>query len=189
MAVHAGGAIVAPAGRWTAPAGAALAGTLVDHDTTLAGRDAERYFAAYFGLDKAAWTRQSRVKRVECPTDCSSALAAAVAESADEALLWVDGDVSLRVPLVLGSTLRPVVLVANGTVQVQGPVTWSGLVYASGLRWDAAPSGALLRGAVILESDYRGSAAADIVYDAQVLARLKGSSGSFARVNGSWRDF
>ena len=46
-----------------------------------------------------------------------------------------------------------------------------------------------MHGAVIVEGDYDGDAAAEFVHDAQMLALLKRSTGSFVRVNGSWRDY
>ena len=66
-----------------------------------------------------------------------------------------------------------------------------GVVVAGALDWRdaAANSGALIRGAALIEGDYQGDAAADFVHDATLLARLQRETGSFARVNGSWKDF
>jgi hypothetical protein len=46
-----------------------------------------------------------------------------------------------------------------------------------------------MRGAALVEGSYQGEAAADFVHDATLLARLQRQTGSFARVNGSWKDF
>ena len=62
---------------------------------------------------------------------------------------------------------------------------------AGALEWRdaAADSGALIRGAALIEGNVQGDAAADLIHDAALLARLQRETGSFARVNGSWKDF
>ena len=106
------------------------------------------------------------------------------------ALLWVDGDVALDGPLTLGSAAQPVMLLARGTVRLSGSVRVHGVLHGSRIEWNDNGSGeGLLRGAAMSESGFSGNGAPDLYYDAAVLAALKGNSGSFARVPGSWRDF
>ena len=115
---------------------------------------------------------------------------AAIDSDAGPSLLHVTGDLLLRGPATLGSTARPVVIVASGAVQIESAIVVNGVLCGDALTWSAiAGPGALVRGALIAAGDYRGDATPEIVYDAQVLAILKGAAGSFARVNGSWRDF
>jgi hypothetical protein len=102
----------------------------------------------------------------------------------------VPGDLQLDGPLVLGTPQRPVAIVVDGAAQLRGAVVVHGLLYAGSLRWDdTAGAGALVRGAALSEGGYSGNGAPDFGYDAAVLATLKGNTGSFARINGSWRDF
>jgi len=127
---------------------------------------------------------------VSCSGDCAAALAQAIGSTPTHRLIWIDGDLQVVGPIVLGSAQRPVVIVAGGAVQFHGAVTMHGVLHAASLQWsDGAVGTATLRGAAIVEGDYTGNGEPDFVYDAAVLAALKTGTGSFARVAGSWRDF
>jgi hypothetical protein len=189
IAVHAGGSVAAAQARLSGPAGAGAAGLVVDGDSALAAMAPDRFFASYFGVDKAAWRQQPGVTRLSCAGDCSAALTAAVASAADAAMVWVEGDLTLSGPLTLGSAQRPVLIVSSGAARLDGSVVLNGALYAASLRWDHTAGGAVLRGAALSESGYLGDGAPELVYDAAILAILKADAGSFARVSGSWRDF
>ncbi len=186
MAIHAGGAVNATAAHLTQPPGAAAATAVVRHDTLLAAIDPARLFAAHFGLDRRSWSNQPGVHRITCVDDCAAALAAAFDAGATS--VHVTSDLSLVGPLVLGAPLRPVAIVVDGTARFAGAVHLDGLLYAAALRWEPGGTG-LVRGALITEGDYSGAGAPEIVYDASVMSRLKGGTGTFARISGSWRDF
>lgn len=190
IAVQAGSTINAAQARVTAPAGSSLGASLVGNDAALANLSADRFFGSYFGLDKASWRLQPTVAQIDCRSPCAAALQAAVAAAAGPAMVWVEGDLALAGPLALGSAQAPVVIVVNGNARLDGGVAINGLLYATALTsTGAAGQGAVLRGAAILEADYTGDGAPEFAYDPQVLAALKSSTGSFARVTGSWRDF
>lgn len=189
VAVDAGGAINAPMAQLTPPAGAPQTGLLVGDDAALAALAPDRFFASYFGVDKAAWQRQPAVTRVRCTTDCAVMLAAAIAAAADGALIHVDGDLALAGPLTLGSAQRPVAIVVGGSARLDGAVALTGALYAAALVWDHADSAGVLRGALFSEAGYQGNGAPELVYDGAVLEALQTTTGSFARVSGSWRDF
>ena len=186
-AVHAGGTVNGDALRLTTPAGSALDASIVSGDATLAGLAGERFFARWFGMDKTAWMAQPAATRIACHGACASAVAAAVGNGSR--LLAIDGDLVLEGPISLGTPERPIALVSTGALRLRGAVALHGVVVAATIDWRDGAAGALIRGAAIAEGDYSGNAAADIVHDAAVLARLRGGSGSFARVNGSWKDF
>lgn len=187
VAVHAGGNVAGNVLRLTAPAGSALDGSIVSGDTNLSGLAGDRFFARWFGMDKAAWMAQPAATRIACGGDCNTAVAEAVA--AGSRLLAVDGDLALEGPLSLGTALRPIVVVSTGALRLRGAVALHGVVVATSIDWRDTAVGALVQGAAISEGTYSGDAASDIVHDAAILARLQRSSGSFARVNGSWKDF
>ncbi|MEO5696948.1 MAG: hypothetical protein ABIQ60_07425, partial [Burkholderiaceae bacterium] len=93
-------------------------------------------------------------------------------------------------PATFGSPEHPLVIVASGAVVLNGAVGITGLLYGASVAWTGPPGpGAWLRGALISESDYHGDATPQIAYDAEILSRLKSQAGTFARVNGSWKDF
>lgn len=189
IAVNAGGAVDAAQARLTPPAGAPKTGLLIGHDTALAALSAERFFSAHFGVDKAAWASQPAVTRITCALDCAAVLGTVVAAAADAALIHVDGDLVLAGPITLGSAQKPVVIVVSGAARFDGAVALHGVVYAGSLGWHNTSGGAYVRGALLSEAGYQGNGAPELFYDPCVLAALNHTSGSFARVNGGWRDF
>ena len=46
-----------------------------------------------------------------------------------------------------------------------------------------------MRGAIVAETDLKGSGSFTTVYDADVLNRLRRQTGSFVRVPGGWKDY
>jgi len=190
IALHAGGAIDAAAARITGPAGSVADEAVVANDTALAGLDASAFFVSYFGMRPVDWRQQAVVTTLRCEGPCGDTLRNAIEPGIVNPLVFVEGDLQLDGPLVLGTPQRPVAIVVGGSAQVRGAVTIHGALYSRTLRWDATTgSGALMRGAALSEGGYSGNGAPDFVYDTAVLALLKGNTGSFARVNGSWRDF
>lgn len=180
----------APQIRVTPPAGASIADAWVGNDASLAATTPERFFTSYFGLDKAGWKNQPTVRTLTCGGNCTGALVDAIGSAGGSPMVWVAGDLMLDGPVTLGSAEHPVLLVVEGNAQLNGAVRLSGVLYSASMSWNnAAAPGALLRGALISEGDVQGNGAPDIFYDAAILAALKGSGGSFARVSGSWRDF
>jgi len=190
IVIHAGSTVAAGMARLSAPAGASLAGAVIGNDGALAALGTDAFFATYFGLDKAGWRNQPSVAHIDCSSGCASALAAAIASAGNNPMVWVEGNLTLAGPLALGSPQRPVLLVVNGALRLDGAVLLHGLAYGRSLGWnDTTGSGAAVLGALISEADYRGNGAPELFYDTGLLALLKGSSGSFVRVGGSWRDF
>jgi hypothetical protein len=188
LAIHAGGALRASQARLTGPAGSIAPHTVAANDSALSALTAGRFFTTYFGLDKAAWARQPPVRRLTCSGDCTAVVLAQVANDPEPSLVYVDGDLLLAGPAVLGTPDRPVALVVDGAIQFRGDVAVNGLVYGSSLTWNGIGSNAGIRGAAVVDGSYQGEATPQFVYDAALLARLKGA-GLFTRVSGSWRDF
>lgn len=147
----------------------------------------DAFFVQHFGLGKAAWAAQPVVQRLACSGDCGAALAAALGAGTQRPLVQVDGDLSLRGPLALGTPQRPVLIVVTGRLQLEGAVSLQGLVYAAEVAW-TAPA-APLRGALLAEGSAAGSGPLDVAHDAALLELLRTRQGSFIRVPGSWRDF
>ena len=191
VAVHAGGVVAVAQARVTAPAGSTTDNTIVGDDTTLASQSSDAFFASYFGMGRADWQAQPVVKSLSCDGgNCADSLLAAIEPRVVRSLIHVAGDLRLDGPAVLGTPQRPVLIVVDGAAQLRGAVTIHGLLYSRTLSWDdTTAAGALLRGAAITEGNYSGQGAPDFFYDAAVLSLLKTNTGSFARVNGSWRDF
>jgi len=187
VALHAGGRVNAGALRLSAPAGSDLGESLVSGDAGLASATPEALFARYFGMTRAAWSAQPAVTRLDGGEGGADAVASAFGAGAR--VVAVDGDLSLDGPLALGVAERPVVLVVSGTLRFGGAIALHGFAFADSIEWRDAPAGALLRGAAVSAGGYSGNADADFVHDPALLARLQGGTGSFARVDASWKDF
>ncbi|WP_280151069.1 pilus assembly PilX N-terminal domain-containing protein [Piscinibacter sp. XHJ-5] len=187
VAVHAGGGVVAPNARLTTAPGGPVEAAVVQGDQQLATLDGARFFASFFGIDKALWRQQPGVARIACSGDCGQALSQATL-AARHRLLWIDGDLQLSGDVALGTRERPIVIVASGAVRLNGPVVVHGVLYGASLTWNHAGGGAI-HGAALSEGDYGGDASPDFIRDVDVLATLKRSAGSFARLPGSWKDF
>lgn len=189
ITLHAGATINAAGLRLSTVAGGSAALSVMDGDADLQRLSPDQLFATYFGLDKRSRAMQDVVHRFVCRDSCGGDLAEAVAANADRTLIHISGNLRLDGPLSLGTPERPVLLVVDGDVQLTGAVALHGVLYAANARWDQTTAGAWVRGAVITEGSYQGNGSPDFHYDAAVLALLKGNTGSFTRVPGSWRDF
>src|SRR5664279_2939210 len=77
-------------------------------------------FARHFGMDKGAWMAQPAVTRIDCAAACAREVAAAAARGSQ--LLAIAGDLSLDGPIALGTAERPVVVMATGTIRINGAV-------------------------------------------------------------------
>lgn len=189
-AVQASGAVTAVNARIGVAAGGVASLAIIDHDPALRGLNEDRLFSRLMGMDAAMWSQQSMVRKVVCSGSCNAALSDAVASTDDPVLLWVEGDLNLTGPLVLGSAAQPVLLIVNGLATLSGGVQIHGLLHAARVEWNTDGTGAgRVTGAVTSASDYSGNGAPDLVFDAATLQLLKTNSGSFARVAGSWKDF
>ena len=190
VAIHAGAGVDAGAARLSGPAGAPAAHAIVANDGRLAALSPDQLFIGYFGHDRASWAAQPVVTPITCTGNCTAALASAVAAAASNALIRVLGNLQLDGPLTIGTPQQPALIVVEGAVELRGPVTLHGLLYSRSVSW-AGPigSGALLRGALVSESGYQGDGTPELIYDAAILDILRGRTGTFARVSGSWRDF
>lgn len=147
--------------------------------------DAAAFFVGHFGLSKAAWSRQPAVRRLECQGDCGAALAALY--DSGITLVSLPGDLLLRGPLTLGTPQRPMLVVADGAIHMQGSVRLHGVLYGNGVSW-AAPSAAV-NGALLSEGPADGDASLLLTRDTDVLEALRTRQGNFVRLAGGWRDF
>lgn len=162
---------------------------LISGDAGLLGATPDAMFKMFFGMSPTQYRDQPAMRVVACAGDCSATLAAEYASGAR--MIWVDGPVELSANIELGTAARPLLLVANGALTLNGPMRINGLLYARGdIRWSngAAPQLALLSGAMIGEGSLQVSGTVDLWYQASIIDALSNSTGSFVRVPGSWWD-
>jgi Tfp pilus assembly protein PilX len=145
----------------------------------------EKLFITFLGSDKAAFQRLSSVRRVTCSSDCGAAIQTAYDEG--YRMVWISSNAAIGGSRTLGSATDPLLVVANGNLQLGDTARLYGVVYSGGTLSDDGGA-AEVHGAAIAEGNFTGSGSTHFVYDPDVLARLHFRTGTFARVPGSWSD-
>ena len=154
-------------------------------DPALAALTPQGLFASLFRMDKASWRTQPMVHELDCNQACDSPLAEA---STRYQLLWLRGGLRLDTGVSLGTPQRPVVLVVDGPIELNGSAVIHGLIYATHASW-VDTAGAAIHGAVVLENALQASGNTQIHHHLAALQALHQHTGSYARVANSWRDF
>ncbi|MBH9575587.1 hypothetical protein [Inhella proteolytica] len=149
----------------------------------------EAFFQRSFGMGMDDYRQQAAVDRVDCSGDCAQTLRERIGAGAQ--VLWHDGDMSLASDATLGSKTRPIVLIVNGQLRIQGALRIHGLVFAAGnAEWLSGSMGASwLNGALLVAGNWASSAGVQLRHDSQVLNRLKVAAGTFVRApGGAWSE-
>lgn len=191
--IHSGAGVDVTNARLLSAPGSRPENTTVDNDAALAAPlTNEDFFRRYFEVDFGTYRELPSVVPVACPAvedaDCSVALAEAAATG--KRMFFVEGPLVVTEEITLGTTERPVVVVATGRVRFVGPVRINGILYGTRLRWEnTGPDDSFIRGAVVMRDlCCSGSGTPALIYDADIVNRLHRITGSFVRVNGSWKE-
>lgn len=190
LAILAGGSVATGGLRLGGAPGTPPENALVELDAQLAALpSAERFFSSNFATTSDTWRDQPGTVRLDCAlVACDGDAVRAVAQQQPGRVVWVDGNVVLDGGTDIGSAAVPLVLVATGNIEVGAGVTFHGLLYSQAATWNTAGSGTV-RGAALAGNALGGTGSISVVYDADVLNRLRLRTGSFVRVPGGWRDF
>ena len=184
-----GGNVLSTALRLHSHPGSPVDLSVIDNDSALDLLGAERMFSNTFGTSRAVYQKQPGAVTLTCGLGaCNAAQVRTAIGTHPERVLWVAGDLDLDSAGDIGSALEPVALVVQGSIRFVTASTVFGVVYSQAGDWVSAGTGEV-RGAVIAEGSFSGTASADFVYDPDVLNRVQRVTGSFVRVPGSWRDF
>ena len=138
----------------------------------LAALRADRFFGRWFGMDRAAWARSPRRRRVACerlraPRSLTPCCRPPPDRRAKATSCSTDRSSSAR-PNGRSSCSSPGPQPAR-----RGRAARRRRRRRARLARRSRDTGALVRGAVLVEGGYQGDAAADIVHDVTVLARLQ----------------
>ncbi len=159
-------------------------------DTTMLSDD--QFFARFFGESLDSY-RARAVNISGCAGNCASRVLAEIARSPEPVQLYVDGNMQFTGGTI-GSVDRPVTLVYNGTLDMQGTVTGHGLFYAAtpSATTVANPGGgtAQIYGAFVSRGSFQkqGQGTFNIIYTPSLWASGR-PNGLLLRMPGSWRDF
>lgn len=193
VTIHSGAGVDVANARVLSAPGSRPENTTVSDDAALSAPDTnEDFFRRYFEVDYGTYRELPSVVQVACPpvedADCSVALAEAAATG--KRMFWIDGPLVVTEELTLGTPDRPVVLIATGRVRFVGPVRINGILYGTRLRWEnTGPDDSFIRGAVVMrDTCCSGSGTPALIHDADIVNRLHRITGSFVRVNGSWKE-
>ncbi|MBB4841527.1 hypothetical protein HNP55_000022 [Paucibacter oligotrophus] len=146
-------------------------------------------FGMYFGMGMESYRDQAALRRILCPAgDCGPALQQAY--DAGVRMAWIAGPLTINSNVSLGTDSRPMLIVADGAVQLNGPMRLTGLLFANGnLDWaNGSAMPAQLRGAMLVAGALSTSGVIDLWYEGAVMDELSNRTGSFIRVPGSWFD-
>jgi Tfp pilus assembly protein PilX len=193
VTIHSGKA-VAPTGLilYSRP-GSPASASVVDNDALL---DAllftrDRMFAAFFGLMPDTYRDQPGAKIIDCAGGCTwTGNISNVVRDNPGRVIWANGNVDINAAgnlCVDGVLPEPCVIVATGNVTFSAAANLYGMVYSHSADWATSGAGRIT-GAAASSGDITGNATTQIVYDSAVLARMRYTTGSFARVPGSWKD-
>jgi Tfp pilus assembly protein PilX len=185
LTVHSGAALPTLPLYLRSTPGTPASASVLASDSALAALTAQGLFASLFRMDKTHWRTQPMVREIECSNACDSPLAEA---SSRHQLMWLRGGLRLDTPVTLGTPQRPVLLVVDGPVELNGNAVIHGLVYASQSSWTDT-AGAAIHGAVVFEDALQASGSTQVHHHLAVLQALHQRTGSYARVANSWRDF
>ena len=145
----------------------------------------------HFRASAALMGRLPSLHHLRCATSGCSAGDLADALSSGHRALWVEGALNLDRG-DWGSLARPLLLIVEGPVRLTGPVRGHGWLVARALDWQAGPTGTpergLWQGAITTWDEARLNGPLDLVHRPTLLARLRGSVGTWTVLPGSWRD-
>jgi len=168
----------------------------------------DRMFASVFGMlpqQPAGIVRfpiysdQPGVVRIDCTAGCNSNAINTVAQRNPGRVLWLDGNLvvngDIGSPLPVSATLLasevapagPVMLIVSGNATLTSGRVF-GAIYGTAATLDlGVVGGATIQGALIAGNDLSGSGT--VIYDADILNRLRTRHGTYVRVPGGWKDF
>jgi Tfp pilus assembly protein PilX len=169
-------------------AGTPPAASIYANDPTLSAMSDEQMFRTYFGVPKSEFRNMPTTKQITCGPCHNADLDAAISGGAN--VVWVNGDLDLNANSNYGSARKPVIVTVTGNIQVNGNVNVYGIMYSQAAVWDNSGGGtATICGAAIAEGSFTGQGTPNTTYCPNVFKTLKGTTGSFEKVPGSWRDF
>lgn len=168
----------------------------------------DRMFASVFGMLRQQpagvdrfpiYPDQPGVVRIDCTAGCNSNAVNTAAQRNPGRVLWLDGNLvvngDIGSPLPVSATLLasevtpagPVLLIVTGNATLTSGRVY-GAVYGTAATLDlGVTGGATIQGALIAGNNLSGSGT--VIYDAEILNRLRTRHGSYVRVPGGWKDF
>ena len=153
----------------------------------------DRMFAGFFGLLPATYQEQPGAVVVDCGGGCLwTADVRDVVRDNPGRVIWLTGNMDFDAAGnacfdAVANLPDPCVIVSTGNITFSAATTVYGLIYSHAATWATAGAGTI-RGAAGASGAIAVNGSPTVVFDAELLTRLRYTSGSFARVPGSWKD-
>lgn len=162
----------------------------LDPTLSAASMTADRFFINVFGLWRNTFREQPAAIEVNCAVSCTAATLRSKIALNPGRVFWVIGDLDFDSAGDIGTAADPVMINVTGSVTFTSPVNVYGAIYSQAPTW-ALSGGGLITGGAFAEGNINDAAAATtgIVFNTDILTRLRTQTGSFVRVPGTWRDF
>jgi hypothetical protein len=159
----------------------------IANDNTLPS-DGVEFFRMFMGAVPDRYELHPSLRKVTCSSDCGGTLASAY--TAGKRIIWVDGDMAIQSNQTLGSASDPVVIIAEGNVDLAGAFQLNGILVARGnVTWtNTSAASSLIVGMLLAEGNVTTNGSMDIVYQPAIADQLRNRVGSFVRVPGGWTD-
>jgi len=164
-------------------------GPALVHNPALNHLDPASFFLRSFGMSLADYRSQAALEALQCSADCTPTLHERVQAGAQ--LLWHEGDLNLHSDALLGSPARPIVLIVNRRLRIQGSLRIHGLLFsAADAQWlEGNPGASWLNGGLLVAGNWTSSSGVQLRHDPAVLNRLRVAAGTFVRApGGTWSE-
>ena len=135
----------------------------------------DAFFSSIFSQSKASMQAQSTVYSNSSGVPWSSL----------SGTVWIDSNVNLNSNAVIGSMTEPVLLIVNGNFDVNGTVTFYGLLYIAGTY--SSSGNFTLNGGVAAEGNINVTGSS-IGGNTDLVNQVLGAN-TYSRVGGGWKDF
>ncbi|MFG6413370.1 PilX N-terminal domain-containing pilus assembly protein [Roseateles sp. DC23W] len=145
-------------------------------------------FRMFMGATADRYENHPALRKLTCNGDCGTVLEDAY--KAGVRMAWIDGGLTLSSNKIIGSDSDPMLVVADGDVQLSGPFQLSGMLVSRGnLSWtNNSGLTSLINGTVLVEGNAVTEGTMDILYLPGVANQLRNRLGSYVRVPGGWQD-
>lgn len=148
----------------------------------------ERWFTTHFALGSTAYKTLAHVQVLGCGASCTSSDVRAALD-AGHRTVWAEGNLLLDTADTYGQPGDPVLLIAQGTLQITAALTLIGAAHAGAIDWQvSSATPGTLRGTLNSASTLHLAGPLRLHRDEPILTRLRHAQGTWTPAPGSWTD-
>lgn len=160
---------------------------VTQNDTALSALSNEQFFQKFFSEDMATTKANANsLYQGSGNTNYSSQLNGKEAE-----LIWIEhssGEARINSNTVIGSPEKPVVLVVDADLKMNGGLTIYGTVYVTKDFINSGGGNLEIHGALVVNGDIQSTGTPNVIYTEEVLNKVQEAVGKYTKLPGSWID-